>query len=206
MSAVKRGAPPLPSERLRGTPWPPAFLQVPVDALVLDDEAAHLARFLGEAVAALYARSRSRDEWDGREYRNAVYYALNEVHREVDPEKVRGHWVILVAIILAVTLHEERADPVIPERAAAIPTADPTAPPCPRCSAVGRLSVFHLDSDDPRRTAHPGADFPENEGDYRLLLAWQRAEMAQHAPNGWHFVRCPYCLGTGRIVAEGVTP
>lgn len=49
-----------------------------------------------------------------------------------------------------------------------------------QCEALGVVPVT-ADCDDPR-----------------LALLWAEAEAKEHADDGWHFVTCPDCGGTGR--------
>ena len=49
------------------------------------------------------------------------------------------------------------------------------------------------------------------ETDPELLALWQAAEEARPAADGWHFVQCPKCAGTGKHrapdpTANGGTP
>ena len=39
----------------------------------------------------------------------------------------------------------------------------------------------------------------EDEGDPVYVRLWEEAELASPSDDGWHFVKCPDCLGTGRV-------
>ncbi|MFE9003096.1 hypothetical protein ACFYOY_13285 [Streptomyces sp. NPDC007875] len=39
---------------------------------------------------------------------------------------------------------------------------------------------------------------PSSETDSKLVALWREAENESHASDGWHFVSCPECQGTGK--------
>jgi len=64
------------------------------------------------------------------------------------------------------------------------------------CEATGYVPVFLAEGS--ARTETPSAILMEDEQDPRLVAAWQEAEQAHPTDDGWHFVTCPDCKGTGR--------
>ena len=41
----------------------------------------------------------------------------------------------------------------------------------------------------------------EDETDEKWKVLWDEAEKESHADDGWHFVKCPECNGTGKCTA-----
>ena len=51
-----------------------------------------------------------------------------------------------------------------------------------QCEGTGVVPIQSTDKEEPWRTL------------------WLEAESVEHAEDGWHFVKCPDCKGTGRVV------
>jgi hypothetical protein len=66
-----------------------------------------------------------------------------------------------------------------------------------QCEGTGAIPVF---IDTPAATARRGASGVKSSDatDPRLVELWQQAEDAAPADDGWHFVTCPDCAGTGK--------
>lgn len=69
-----------------------------------------------------------------------------------------------------------------------------------QCEGVGVVPVF---IDSPQANAElkrQGRTIvcSGSETDPELVRAWHVAEAAEHATDGWHFVTCPQCTGTGK--------
>lgn len=64
------------------------------------------------------------------------------------------------------------------------------------CEATGYVPVFLAEGGT--RTETPSTIRTEDERDPRLVAAWRAAEWVQPTDDGWHFVACPDCGGTGR--------
>ena len=66
---------------------------------------------------------------------------------------------------------------------------------CPgQCEGLGRVPVFMPDEIE----IESGRCCPERESDFALVVAWRMAEEQKHSSDGYHFVVCPTCNGTGR--------
>lgn len=60
-----------------------------------------------------------------------------------------------------------------------------------QCEGTGWVPVYHSIGDKDRSV------YPEDETDQQLFDAWLEAEEENPTDDGWHFVRCPACNGTG---------
>jgi hypothetical protein len=69
------------------------------------------------------------------------------------------------------------------------------------CEATGVVPVYMPEGDT---RLSPLAVLEENERHPDLILAWRTAEAERPSYDGWHFVRCPDCKGTGRT--RGLAP
>lgn len=68
------------------------------------------------------------------------------------------------------------------------------------CDGVGVVPVF-VDSEErraDRRRQGRTIWAPPEECDPRMIALWDEAEREAQTDDGWHFVRCPDCAGTGR--------
>ena len=65
-----------------------------------------------------------------------------------------------------------------------------------QCEAMGWTPVFVT-----AREPGPDEAYPEDETDPRLLALWDEAHAKPHEEpcDGWHFVRCTGCDGSGRV-------
>ncbi|WP_433357669.1 hypothetical protein ACQP25_44730 (plasmid) [Microtetraspora malaysiensis] len=69
-----------------------------------------------------------------------------------------------------------------------------------QCEGTGAVPVF-VDSEArraERKRRGRTRCIIEDEPDPRLRALWEQAEAEDPADDGWHFVRCPACEGTGR--------
>lgn len=70
-----------------------------------------------------------------------------------------------------------------------------------QCEATGMIPVFLAEGaayvEDATRVRLPDETDPE------LIARWRAAEERDPADDGWHFVRCPACEGTGRTRGFG---
>jgi len=70
---------------------------------------------------------------------------------------------------------------------------------CPgQCEGLGRVPVFMPDEIE----IESGQCRPERESDFALVVAWRMAEEQKHSTDGYHFVVCPTCGGTGTDLRE----
>lgn len=53
-----------------------------------------------------------------------------------------------------------------------------------QCEGMGRVPISEYDTSEPWRTL------------------WLEAEQKEHAEDGWHFVMCPDCNGTGKAAQK----
>lgn len=64
------------------------------------------------------------------------------------------------------------------------------------CEGTGYVPVFLAEGRT--RTETPMSILMDDEQDPRLAAAWLAAETESPTDDGWHFVKCPDCDGTGR--------
>lgn len=64
------------------------------------------------------------------------------------------------------------------------------------CEGTGFIPVYL----NKTGTQEKGNAYPPNETNMELLDLWWDAEMAKPAEDGWHFVKCPTCKGTGKKI------
>jgi hypothetical protein len=69
-----------------------------------------------------------------------------------------------------------------------------------QCEGTGYVPVFLAEGRAYLET--PSAVVMEDDQDPRLVAAWRQAEAEQPTDDGWHFVECPDCGGTGARVEE----
>lgn len=73
----------------------------------------------------------------------------------------------------------------------------PVPPPSPntvctgQCEGMGWIPVYLGEGDDDRSVYGPDETDPE------LIAAWYAADVVSKTDDGWHFVKCPECGGTG---------
>jgi len=86
-------------------------------------------------------------------------------------------------------------------QALGIPLPDPNTICKWLCEGTGWVPIKGATSD-----ASPRADMVESplETDTELMRRWVLAEERKHAEDGWHFVLCPICEGTGKITPAPV--
>jgi len=78
-------------------------------------------------------------------------------------------------------------------KALGIPYPDPKTM-CPgQCEGVGRFPVYMNEGDHLKYGVRP-----EAEKDPELIVLWRDAERDSPCDDGWHFVKCPTCGGTGK--------
>lgn len=61
------------------------------------------------------------------------------------------------------------------------------------CEGTGWVPIFSNESGTRDRTSL----MPTTETDPRMVALWREAEQVNHTADGWHFVKCPDCHGTG---------
>jgi hypothetical protein len=66
-------------------------------------------------------------------------------------------------------------------QAMGIPYPDPETMCKGQCEGTGVVPVSKYQEENPE-----------------LLRLWKEAEKKEHAEDGWHFVQCPDCKGTGK--------
>ena len=66
-----------------------------------------------------------------------------------------------------------------------------------QCEGTGRIPVF---MNTPTLAASRPADWIgcQDETDRKLVALWHEAEATEPTDDGWHFVTCPQCNGTGK--------
>lgn len=62
------------------------------------------------------------------------------------------------------------------------------------CEGLGVIPVYMRAGDK-----RIGGAFPEDETDPDLVAVWEKAENDSPAEDGWHFVQCPVCKGSGKL-------
>lgn len=65
-----------------------------------------------------------------------------------------------------------------------------------QCEATGWVPVYNPIGDD---DADIERVLEYDDIDPRFLMAWEAAEKIKPSNDGWHFVECPDCHGTGRV-------
>jgi hypothetical protein len=81
-----------------------------------------------------------------------------------------------------------------------MPRPDPLTMCDGECEGMGVVPVFMDTPAAAQRRGEGGASVakPADETDPRLVDLWKAAEAAKPADDGWHFVGCPDCGGTGK--------
>lgn len=74
-----------------------------------------------------------------------------------------------------------------------IPYPDPETCCKGQCEGTGVIPIFMAKNLE-KKPSVCGVD----ETDPVLIALWEEAEVKEHAEDGWHFVKCPDCKGTGR--------
>lgn len=80
-------------------------------------------------------------------------------------------------------------------QALGIPYPDPAKMCKGQCEGVGVVPVKGAPSDTPGMVEPTAECDPTT--DPVLLRLWAAAEAESHADDGWHFVACPTCSGSG---------
>lgn len=80
-------------------------------------------------------------------------------------------------------------------QALGIPYPDPTTVCKGQCEGTGVVPVAGALHDKPSQEPQLEVAL---EDDPELLRLWAEAEAKSHAEDGWHFVTCPTCSGSGR--------
>lgn len=75
-----------------------------------------------------------------------------------------------------------------------IPRPDPKTVCMGRCEGTGVVPV----PPPPERKGERGSLRMKPETDRRFRKLWDEAEAVKPSDDGWHFVKCPDCKGTGR--------
>jgi hypothetical protein len=73
------------------------------------------------------------------------------------------------------------------------------------CEGTGHVPVFIDTSAAATKRGASGCRPVDEELDPRLRELWQQAEATHPTDDGWHFVRCPDCEGTGKR-PDPITP
>ncbi|WP_329217230.1 hypothetical protein [Streptomyces microflavus] len=66
-----------------------------------------------------------------------------------------------------------------------------------QCEGVGFAPVF-IDTPAAAERRGPDGVRSQDEADPELVALWREAEAASPSDDGWHFVTCPQCKGTGK--------
>ena len=80
-------------------------------------------------------------------------------------------------------------------KALGIPYPDPATMCKGQCEGTGWVPVYLAEGDS--RSVKCGS-----ERDPVLVAAWKRTEACMPSDDGWHFVKCPECGGTGKVAAR----
>lgn len=87
-----------------------------------------------------------------------------------------------------------------------LPYPDPETICQGQCEGLGVVPIYFADNlpYDPMRV---GVSYTDHEINYWKHL-WDKAEAEAHADDGWHFVKCPECGGSGKRAGEssGMSP
>lgn len=67
-----------------------------------------------------------------------------------------------------------------------------------QCEGSGVISVY-VHTEQRQMSKDPSFVHPESETDATLIKLWHKLEKEGHSPNGWHFVECPECGGSGKV-------
>lgn len=78
-------------------------------------------------------------------------------------------------------------------KALGIPYPDPKTMCKGQCEGTGIIPVYMKAGDQ-----RDGVCTPEDEDDPELIKLWLEAEKENGSNDGWHFVCCPDCDGTGK--------
>ena len=77
-----------------------------------------------------------------------------------------------------------------------IPLPDPATICQGHCEGTGVFPVYMSKGDTRPKT--PTSTLGEDETDPDLIALWEDAEEREPQSDGWHFVQCPDCNGTGK--------
>ena len=77
-----------------------------------------------------------------------------------------------------------------------IPRPDPETMCEGQCEGIGWIPVY-MNTENIK-----GSLSRDDEKDPQLITAWQEAEKIKPTDDGWHFVKCPDCNGTGKAPHE----
>ena len=83
-----------------------------------------------------------------------------------------------------------------------MPHPDPETVCVGQCEGIGVVPVFCFSERMPDRRM--GVVPRRAETDPRLVQLWIEAEKIRPAADGWHFVKCPDCDGTGKKKKTGL--
>lgn len=83
-----------------------------------------------------------------------------------------------------------------------IPHPDPKTMCKAQCEGTGWVPVYMPEGD----TREGGARSALTQEDTALIELWHAAESERPTEDGWHFVKCPACEGTGKRTDEAVLP
>jgi hypothetical protein len=67
-----------------------------------------------------------------------------------------------------------------------------------QCEGTGWVPVYLAKGDRRFVIGQPDWLVSDDETDPELVERWEQAEAERRADDGWHFVKCPTCDGTGR--------
>lgn len=82
-------------------------------------------------------------------------------------------------------------------QALGLPYPDPLTMCQGQCEGTGMVPVYMRKGDERSQVHGP------DETDPGLIALWEKAEEVNIALDGWHFVVCPDCNGTGKRVSDG---
>jgi hypothetical protein len=75
-------------------------------------------------------------------------------------------------------------------KALGVPYPDPETMCKGQCEGLGVVPIY-------MPAKNPTSVFPDGETDPVYIKLWKEAEAKEPAADGWHFVECPDCKGTG---------